>query len=205
MISVGAVWQSDGPPGRDLRTPAPQRIWSQKDYPGSFEVDRTLAGADEPPVIQREVTAPSLPAGQLYDAPRRADIRRDLGAAQLVRKAVSKQPPPVVQHDDELPTEKNPPPHHVTGFRVHRDHGGAQTLPIPADRTVADIIGTQFFEPDGPAETAGPVCGYCANPLKISARVGTTQKRYCSRSHKEMAAQKRKKDAMRTDVRSANN
>ena len=171
-------------------------------------MDRTLAGADEPPpaAIYR-ASPPDLPAGQMYGKPRRGDIRRDLGAAQVVRKAVSKPAQsPVHQHDEEVPTEKNPPPHHASSFRVVRDHGGsAQTLPVHVDRGFADYVGREYFRDGVPAEHAGPVCGFCMKPLEVPSRVGTTQKRYCSRSHKAMAAQKRKKDAMRTDVRSANN
>ncbi len=210
---MGRVWQGpDCGPGRDLRPPPPQRNWSQHDYPGSHALDRTLAGADEllppPPSITRATYPPDLPAGQMYDRPARGDVRRDLGAAQLVRKAVSKPQPPVVQRDEELPTEKHPPPHHAAGFRVVRDHGGsAQVLPIQVDRTVADMIGRAFFDDGAPSPAPGRVCAHepCGKSLTPATHSGggADAKKYCSAAHRARASEQRKRQAATLSRRAA--
>lgn len=190
---MGAVWQSPaGGPGRDLRSPPPRRVWDQKDHPGSYAMDRTLAGRDEQPVIQRATQTPDLPAGQLYDAPHRADIRRDLGAAQVVRKAVSKPQQPVVQNDDEVGWETNSP-RQKTGFRVIRSHGSAQMVPVHADPSVSSLIGAHYFTPDGPSAAPGPVCAWCFEPLTPGP--AGSEKKYCCASHRVRGNEQRKKEA----------
>lgn len=174
----------------------PKRNWPQHDYPASYSLDRTLAGRDEPlpaALYRASPPAPGTPPGQIYAAPHRADIRRDRGAAQVIKKARAEHPVLVQQDAAEVPAEKNPPFHRQAGFRVVRDRGSAQIQPVPVDLGVVGLLGARHFAADGPDTAAGPICGFCLKPMQISTRHGTEQRKYCSRDHKEKAAKARAK------------
>lgn len=165
----GRVWEGpDCGPGRDLRAPPPRRVLDPCDYPSSAQLDRALAGADEPPDVIYRAQPADLPVGQLYDRP-----QRPVGSRR------EPQDPRVYQQCTELATEQHPPPHRKSGFRVHRDHGGgAQALPVRRDRTVADYLGAQHFAPDGPDAAPGPFCAYCFQAMQPGP--AGSGKKYCT-------------------------
>lgn len=80
----------------------------------------------------------------------------------------------------EVGWEQNAP--HQPGYRVARDHGGgAQTVPVHSGgRTVADYIGSQYFNDGEPSPAVGPLCAYCFKPFTPSTRGGRNHQKYCS-------------------------
>lgn len=196
----GGVHPGFAGPGRFYapRDPLLARQLDPKDCPGSAMVDAALAG--DQPAIQRQPDQPAaaIVPGQLYPGPRRADIRRDRGTAQLATAGGTGTP--TQQHrgtaasmpvepaaERELPTEKNPP--HKTGYRVVRDPGGgAQTVPVHGDRrTVADYLGSQYFNDGEPSPSAGPVCANDQCSKALTPGPAGSDKRFCSASCRALA------------------
>ena len=193
----GAVWGGPEYIGRDLRAPQPHHVVRDpKVYPGSAAVDAALHG-DRPVVThdQSEHDDAVVP-GQVYGRPTRGDVHRDsrTGLAQVIEKAAGRQKQHTVSQPAGEVAGERYPPRGVPGLEVHRDHGGGQILPLRAASAVVDQLGAYFSDGE-PSPLPGPVCAYCFAPMEIPTRVGTTQKKYCSRSHKTLAAQKRKRDA----------
>lgn len=164
---MGATWQADGPPGRDLRSPEQRpgyRSWpfADGDTPGSNQLDAALAGADyekpvERPVLKR--SASSLhPTGSaapwIHNPPSSGRVHRTGGSAQLRRAPA-----------------------------------------LPGDSAV-EQLGADFFMPDGPADAPGPVCEYepCQKTL-TPGPPGGMPKRFCCAQHRVRASEQRKKEA----------
>ena len=151
------------------------------------------------PVTCRAQPAPLDPnaaPGQVYERPSRTAIRRQKSGRGTTTQVMGRSSPdhpdiPAAGDDLEVGWERCAP--FQPGRRVHRRNGGAQVQLVPADLTVADLLGREHFNDGQPDPAPGQVCACgCGKALRATSRHGM---RYFNASHRRAASRQRSKIA----------